>query len=185
MKRNKSIRKSIAKKLRRKRDEPDGIQLEMERKESIDTPREPLREPPRPVQVETRTSIGSKIDGGTRVEVIKVVEKDKKDLVGDTQPLPGHIEAEVPRKMDKLRRSIRNRPYTIQNIEYTIYNVQYILHNMQYILYNIEYRIYNIQYTIYIIQYTIYVQHTKHNAQYTIYNIQYMNNMQNTMYNIQ
>ena len=121
MKRNKSIRKSIAKKLRRKRDEPDGIQLEMERKESIDIPREPLREPPRPVQVETRTSIGSRIEGGTRVEVIKVVEKDKKDLVGDTQPLPGHIEAEVPRKMDKLRRSIRNRPYKI----YTKYNIQY------------------------------------------------------------
>ena len=101
-------------KLRRKRDEPDGIQLEMERKESIDLPREP-REPYReakPVQVETRTSIGSRIEGGTKVEIIKVEEKDKKDLVGDTQPLPGHIEAEVPRKMDKLRRSIRKQPYS-------------------------------------------------------------------------
>ena len=40
-------------------------------------------------------------------QVIHQVEK-KEGLIGDTQPLPAHIQNDVPRKMDKLRRSIRH-----------------------------------------------------------------------------
>jgi len=46
------------------------------------------------------------VDGGRKVEVIQVEKKD--GLIGDTQPLPAHIQNDVPRKMDKLRRSIRH-----------------------------------------------------------------------------
>ena len=115
MKRNKSIRKSIAKKLRKreKKDETDtgggdssketgGGSGERRREEAR------LDPPPRPVQIETRTSIGARVEGGTKVEVLKVEEKRDKELVGDTQPLPGSIEYDVPRKMDKLRRSFRH-----------------------------------------------------------------------------
>merc|ERR1719266_2035843 len=62
---------------------------------------------PAAVQVETRTSIGASVDGGRKVEVIQVDQK-KEGLIGDTQPLPAHIQNDVPRKMDKLRRSIRH-----------------------------------------------------------------------------
>ena len=57
-----------------------------------------LREPNKPhppVHIETRTSIGSKIEGGTRVEVLAVEERREKELVGDAQPLPAHIHNEV------------------------------------------------------------------------------------------
>jgi len=46
------------------------------------------------------------VDGGRKVEVIQVEKKD--GLIGVTQPLPAHIQNDVPRKMDKLRRSIRH-----------------------------------------------------------------------------
>ena len=125
MKRNKSIRKSIAKKLRKrdKKDETDGENKEnlevketkdvKEVKDSNDFVKEVKRERrefksvPRPVQLETRTSIGSRVEGGTKVEIIQVEKKKEKDLVGETQPLPGYIENDVPKKMDKLRRSFR------------------------------------------------------------------------------
>ena len=132
MKRNKSIRRTIAKKLKRKKDETDfnnkenhecgsGAAVPQPQHSSGSTATtkhhlHPQREMPLPpatssrppnVHIETRTSIGSKIEGGTRVEVLTVVGKGEKDLVGETQPLPGHIENEIPRRMDKLRRSIR------------------------------------------------------------------------------
>jgi len=47
------------------------------------------------------------VDGGRKVEVLQV-ETKKEGLVGDRQPLPAHIQNDVPRKMDKLRRSIRH-----------------------------------------------------------------------------
>lgn len=60
------------------------------------------------VVVETRTSIGSKVDGGMKVEVIKVDEKKVAGpLVGEAQPLPAHLQNHPSRKVDKLRRSIR------------------------------------------------------------------------------
>jgi hypothetical protein len=140
MKRNKSIRRTIAKKLKRKKDETDYNKENLGGNESpapraTSTREDPtsrgptstrhqqqrdLPQPPPsssssstasrqqpPVHIETRTSIGSKIEGGTRVEVLTVVGKGEKDLVGETQPLPGHIENEIPKRMDKLRRSIR------------------------------------------------------------------------------
>ncbi len=135
MKRNKSIRRTIAKKLKRKKDETDfnnkenhecgsgaavpppqaqvsstattkHHHLHSQRDMPLPLPPATSSRPPN-VHIETRTSIGSKIEGGTRVEVLTVVGKGEKDLVGDTQPLPGHIENEIPRRMDKLRRSIR------------------------------------------------------------------------------
>ena len=107
MKRNKSLRRSIAKKLKRKekRDEPDAVvanEREKENQRNSSTPTQPA-----PVHVETRTSIGASVDGGRKVEVIQVDQK-KDGLIGDTQPLPAHIQNDVPRKMDKLRRSIRH-----------------------------------------------------------------------------
>jgi len=107
MKRNKSLRRSIAKKLKRKekRDEPDTIvanERDKENQRNSSTPTQPA-----PVHVETRTSIGASVDGGRKVEVIQVDQK-KDGLIGDTQPLPAHIQNDVPRKMDKLRRSIRH-----------------------------------------------------------------------------
>jgi len=108
MKRNKSIRRSIAKKLKRKekRDEADRNTVNEADKEN---PRNGANKPAAApqVQVETRTSIGSSVDGGRKVEVIQVDPK-KEGLIGDTQPLPSHIQNDVPRKMDKLRRSIRH-----------------------------------------------------------------------------
>lgn len=103
MKRNKSIRRSIAKKLKRKekRDEPDGGGAGGEKEAQR---ARPVAAQP---QVETRTSIGASVDGGRKVEVIQVDAK-KENLIGDTQPLPAHIQNDVPRKMDKLRRSIRH-----------------------------------------------------------------------------
>ena len=107
MKRNKSLRRSIAKKLKRKekRDEPDVVvanERDKENQRNSSTPTQPA-----PVHVETRTSIGASVDGGRKVEVIQVEQK-KDGLIGDTQPLPAHIQNDVPRKMDKLRRSIRH-----------------------------------------------------------------------------
>ena len=107
MKRNKSLRRSIAKKLKRKekRDEPDVVvanERDKENQRNSSTPTQPA-----PVHVETRTSIGASVDGGRKVEVIQVDQK-KDGLIGDTQPLPAHIQNDVPRKMDKLRRSIRH-----------------------------------------------------------------------------
>ena len=107
MKRNKSLRRSIAKKLKRKekRDEPDAAvanERDKENQRNSSTPTQPA-----PVHVETRTSIGASVDGGRKVEVIQVEQK-KDGLIGDTQPLPAHIQNDVPRKMDKLRRSIRH-----------------------------------------------------------------------------
>lgn len=107
MKRNKSLRRSIAKKLKRKekRDEPDAAvanERDKENQRNSSTPTQPA-----PVHVETRTSIGASVDGGRKVEVIQVDQK-KDGLIGDTQPLPAHIQNDVPRKMDKLRRSIRH-----------------------------------------------------------------------------
>ena len=107
MKRNKSLRRSIAKKLKRKekRDEPDAVvpnERDKENQRNSSTPTQPA-----PVHVETRTSIGASVDGGRKVEVIQVEQK-KDGLIGDTQPLPAHIQNDVPRKMDKLRRSIRH-----------------------------------------------------------------------------
>ena len=107
MKRNKSLRRSIAKKLKRKekRDEPDAVvpnERDKENQRNSSTPTQPAS-----VHVETRTSIGASVDGGRKVEVIQVEQK-KDGLIGDTQPLPAHIQNDVPRKMDKLRRSIRH-----------------------------------------------------------------------------
>ena len=108
MKRNKSLRRSIAKKLKRKekRDEPDAM-VPNDKENQQNVGKKPTPALPPPVQVETRTSIGASVDGGRKVEVIHQVEK-KEGLIGDTQPLPAHIQNDVPRKMDKLRRSIRH-----------------------------------------------------------------------------
>jgi len=114
MKRNKSIRKSIAKKLKRKekRDEQsDSVSVSdsIKDKENQRNARNKSNLPPSEVQIETRTSIGAKIEGGKKIEVIKVdPKKESGSLVGETQPLPAHIQNDVPRKMDKLRRSIRH-----------------------------------------------------------------------------
>ena len=107
MKRNKSLRRSIAKKLKRKekRDEPDAVVANERDKENQRNSSTPTQQAP--VHVETRTSIGASVDGGRKVEVIQVEQK-KDGLIGDTQPLPAHIQNDVPRKMDKLRRSIRH-----------------------------------------------------------------------------
>jgi len=110
MKRNKSLRRSIAKKLKRKekRDEPDAvIPTERDKENQQSFGKKATTALPPPVQVETRTSIGASVDGGRKVEVIHQLEK-KEGLIGDTQPLPAHIQNDVPRKMDKLRRSIRH-----------------------------------------------------------------------------
>ena len=110
MKRNKSLRRSIAKKLKRKekRDEPDAIiPNERDKENQQNRKSAPSTSLPPAVQVETRTSIGASVDGGRKVEVIQVDQK-KEGLIGDTQPLPAHIQNDVPRKMDKLRRSIRH-----------------------------------------------------------------------------
>ena len=105
MKRNKSIRRSIAKKLKRKekRDDIDAQSVvDKENERNLGgRPAGPS------VQVETRTSIGASVEGGRKVEVIKVETKTE-NLIGDTQPLPAHLQNDVPRKMDKLRRSIRH-----------------------------------------------------------------------------
>jgi len=114
MKRNKSIRKSLAKKLKRKekRDEHgDSVSVSesIKDKENQKNARNKHTAPSSEVQIETRTSIGAKIEGGKKIEVIKVdPKKDSGTLVGETQPLPAHIQNDVPRKMDKLRRSIRH-----------------------------------------------------------------------------
>ena len=107
MKRNKSLRRSIAKKLKRKekRDEPDAVVANERDKENQRNSSTPTQQAP--VHVETRTSIGASVDGGRKVEVIQVEQK-KDGLIGDPQPLPAHIQNDVPRKMDKLRRSIRH-----------------------------------------------------------------------------
>jgi len=149
-KRNKSIRRSIAKKLKKrdkKKDELDsGSQVEEvtatdqgENKQNENSRRnkdtlakqsehskkikdtlnkqneihKKNKDPPSTttatdIVVETRTSIGSKVDGGMKVEVIKVDEKKVAGpLVGEAQPLPAHLQNNPARKVDKLRRSIR------------------------------------------------------------------------------
>ena len=135
MKRNKSIRKSIAKRLRKreklKEEEEDvtdhatgadamdsGSSSGGDNKEnrtanttadgSVYAAVRRRAPPPRPDHVETRTSIGSQIEGGKRVELIRVdPRKQTAPLVGEPQPLPAHLIADSPRKMDRLRRSIR------------------------------------------------------------------------------
>ena len=91
MKRNKSLRRSIAKKLKRKekRDEPDAVVANERDKENQRNSSTPTQQAP--VHVETRTSIGASVDGGRKVEVIQVEQK-KDGLIGDTQPLPAHIQ---------------------------------------------------------------------------------------------
>jgi len=112
MKRNKSIRKSIAKKLKRrdKAGESDTTSVTDSVRDRPDGPRREPRVPQQPdLQVETRTSIGAKIEGGRKVEVIAVEgRRESASLVGDAQPLPSHIQNDVPRKMDKIRRSFRH-----------------------------------------------------------------------------
>lgn len=121
MKRNKSFRKSIAKKFKKKEklgggDHVDGGHATAESRESNvrNIRAMPPARPAPPsqgegVQVETRTSIGARIEGGRKVEVIKVEgKKDPASLIGDTQPLPAHIQNDAPRSMDRLRRSIRH-----------------------------------------------------------------------------
>ena len=103
MKRNKSIRRSIAKKLKRK-EKTDSIDSAVDKENQHNAKNRPA---PPSVQIETRTSIGASVDGGRKVEVIKVETKTE-NLVGDTQPLPAYIQNDQPRKMDKLRRSIRH-----------------------------------------------------------------------------
>ena len=127
MKRNKSFRKSITKKFKRKEKSPD----------LPDAPPPPVSTAPGgdrdssnvrnirgtrsaptssgaggqagEVQVETRTSIGARIEGGRKIEVIKVAEKkDPAQLVGEAQPLPAHIQNDAPHSVDKLRRSFRH-----------------------------------------------------------------------------
>ena len=120
MKRNKSFRKSIAKKFKKKEKAsadqldaggPAGLQADKENVRNVRSHKSSgagAGAPP-DVQIETRTSIGARIEGGRKVEVIKVdAKKDPASLVGETQPLPAHIQNDVPRKMDKLRRSIRH-----------------------------------------------------------------------------
>lgn len=136
MKRNKSIRRSIAKRLRKReklKEEPadcdvtdhvtatdsaDSDNNKENRTEAVGglqaavRRRHPPMPPPQRPQsehVETRTSIGSQIEGGKRVEVIRVdPRKQTAPLVGEPQPLPAHLIADSPRKMDRLRRSIRH-----------------------------------------------------------------------------
>jgi len=127
MKRNKSIRKSIAKRLRKREklkeeedfdrdshhDVPDsGGDGDKENRgnEPVPAARMRRRTPPTgAAHVETRTSIGSQIEGGKRVEVIRVdPRKQTAPLIGEPQPLPAHLIADSPRKMDRLRRSIRH-----------------------------------------------------------------------------
>lgn len=128
MKRNKSFRKSIAKKFKKKDKLSDQIDSgpvpgaavlsNSENKENnvrniratkSATSKTSGNHPGAEVQVETRTSIGARIEGGRKIEVIKVSEKkNPADLVGQTQPLPAHIQNDVPRSVDKLRRSIRH-----------------------------------------------------------------------------
>ena len=116
MKRNKSFRKSIAKKFKKK-EKASADQLDAGGPPALQADKENTRNvrshkssgAPPDVQIETRTSIGARIEGGRKVEVIKVdAKKDPASLVGETQPLPAHIQNDVPRKMDKLRRSIRH-----------------------------------------------------------------------------
>ena len=129
MKRNKSFRKSIAKKFKKKDKLSDQIDAgsatvpgaavlsNSENKENSvrniratkSAASKPGSHPGAEVQVETRTSIGARIEGGRKIEVIKVSEKkNPADLVGQTQPLPAHIQNDAPRSVDKLRRSIRH-----------------------------------------------------------------------------
>jgi len=130
MKRNKSFRKSIAKKFKKKdklSDQIDGgsgnvpgaaVVSQSENKESnvrniratkSATSKTSSNHPGAEIQVETRTSIGARIEGGRKIEVIKVSEKkNPAELVGQTQPLPSHIQNDAPRSVDKLRRSIRH-----------------------------------------------------------------------------
>ena len=128
MKRNKSFRKSIAKKFKKKDKTGDHVDAagpvtSIDNKENhhargdvrnIRATKNPINAAPAPttqseIQIETRTSIGARIEGGRKIEVIKVSEKkDPASLVGETQPLPAHITNDVPRSMDKLRRSIRH-----------------------------------------------------------------------------
>lgn len=131
MKRNKSFRKSIAKKFKKKdklSDQIDGgsgtvpgaaVVSNLENKEnsvrniratkSAASKTSTSSHPGGEVQVETRTSIGARIEGGRKIEVIKVSEKkNPAELVGQTQPLPAHIQNDAPRSVDRLRRSIRH-----------------------------------------------------------------------------
>jgi len=116
MKRNKSFRKSIAKKFKKKEKPADNLDAggpsgrHQSDKENVRNVRSHKSSgAPADVQIETRTSIGARIEGGRKIEVIKVdSKKDPASLVGETQPLPAHIQNDVPRKMDKLRRSIRH-----------------------------------------------------------------------------
>ena len=118
MKRNKSFRKSIAKKFKKKEKQldqldtggPSGLQhSDKENVRNVRSHKSSGAGAPPDVQIETRTSIGARIEGGRKIEVIKVdSKKDPASLVGETQPLPAHIQNDVPRKMDKLRRSIRH-----------------------------------------------------------------------------
>ncbi len=144
MKRNKSIRKSIAKRLRKREKLKEEDDDERERHDAMDSGgsssdnkenrtagsagdvfadqippaaavvskvrRRPMGGHPPPVagHVETRTSIGSQLEGGKRVEVIRVDPRmQTAPLIGEPQPLPAHLIADSPRKMDRLRRSIR------------------------------------------------------------------------------
>jgi len=119
MKRNKSFRKSIAKKFKKKERGGDAVDAvvpnvpDATNKENVRGDVRNIRATNKhqssDVQVETRTSIGGRIEGGRKIEVIKVSEKkDPASLIGETQPLPSHIQNDAPRSMDRLRRSIRH-----------------------------------------------------------------------------
>lgn len=119
MKRNKSFRRSIAKKFKKKERPSDHVDAGVVTNNADNNKENNVRniratksvpsQPSKDVQVETRTSIGARIEGGRRVEVIKVAaNKDPASLIGQTQPLPAHIQNDVPRSMDRLRRSIRH-----------------------------------------------------------------------------
>jgi len=119
MKRNKSIRKSIAKKLKRreKKEDLDGtnsvtesIKDKENQKNVINRSKPTQQMSGTSIQVETRTSIGAAIEGGKKVEVITMdPRKEPTNLVGETQPLPSHLQHESGKGVhDKLRRSIRH-----------------------------------------------------------------------------
>ena len=61
------------------------------------------------LNVEFSTNQVLKIPFPSLIKVIKVSEKkDPASLIGETQPLPSHIQNDAPRSMDRLRRSIRH-----------------------------------------------------------------------------
>ena len=79
MKRNKSFRKSIAKKFKKKEKPADNLDAggpsgrHQSDKENVRNVRSHKSSgAPADVQIETRTSIGARIEGGRKIEVIKV-----------------------------------------------------------------------------------------------------------------